>query len=581
MVCARLFRLLMFSIVVSTTSLAQQVAGTARLADSGGPAGGTAVLLVNTAGVIIAGTLSASDGGYLLHAPSAGKFRVRARRMGFAPDSSNELLFELGGELHFDPILKPVTSSLQVVSVVGVQRCKISRESGAIASRLWEAAQNALSATIAAADGGQIAFRLTRFERELEPATGRVVRETVSQLRASNSEPYHSLSPDSLAKVGYAHAEGDSSVYFAPDARTLTSEVFTETHCLRPVEDRAKPTQIGLGFEPVAHSRLVDVGGVLWFDRASSELRDLDYRYEFPNAIRSSTAQSTESAAGHIEYRRLDSGGWIVNRWVIRVPIQVEERANTLSSNGNNDLILRSSRATGTRAVWEIGGAVADVFKPADSLLADAQDPSQLLGSVIMGATQSGVPGVNVALSLLGAASQNRSSQTSLAGTFTFDNIPAGNYLLSASAAAFDTLNAIVAPLPVVVSPGTRQTVTIAVPSAEEARAALCPGVSPASPLVHGMVQDSATGRPIVGARVDAYWLTGTVRTGAIGGGLAASAHERTTLTDTKGKYVFCDMEPTTRLLLSASVGARKSRRGPSLTLVERGIRMANLTLPR
>lgn len=433
MVFARLIPLVTFSVGISTPGLAQQAAGTTRLADSGAPASGTAVLLINTAGVIIAGTLSGSDGGYVLHAPSAGTFRIRARRMGFAPDSSNELRFEVGRELHFDPVLKPFTSSLRVVTVEGVQRCKVSTESGEIASRLWEVAQNALSATIAAAYDGQIAFRLTRFERELEPNTGRVVREAVSQLRASNTEPYHSVAPDSLAKVGFAYTEGDSSVYFAPDARTLTSEVFTETHCLRPVEDRAKPSQIGLGFEPVAHSDLVDVGGVLWFDRASSELRDLDYRYEFPNAVGSSSAQSLESATGHIEYKRLESGGWIVNRWVIRVPIQGAERASTLASNGNNELILRSSRATRTRAVWEVGGEVRAVLKPGDPSLAQAQNASELRGSVIMGGTRAGIPGVSVVLSMVGVASRSRTSQTSLAGAFTFDSIPVGNYLLSVS----------------------------------------------------------------------------------------------------------------------------------------------------
>src|SRR5690348_2311055 len=99
MVFARLFRLVTFSVVLSTPSLAQQLVGTARIADSGAPASGTAVLLVNAAGVIIAGTLSGSDGRYVLSAPSAGKFRIRARRVGFAPDSSNELLFEVGQEL--------------------------------------------------------------------------------------------------------------------------------------------------------------------------------------------------------------------------------------------------------------------------------------------------------------------------------------------------------------------------------------------------------------------------------------------------------------------------------------------------
>lgn len=579
----RRIQLFALSAGLSTPLQAQQVSGTAQVADSHTPAAGAAIVLVTASGVIVGGTLSKSDGRYILRAPAAGRFRILARRMGFAPDSSGELRFDVGSELHFDPVLKPLASSLQVVSVEGVQRCEIGQESGAVASRLWEAAQNALSATIAAADGQEIAFRLIRFRRELEPGTGRVMRESVSQLRALNTEPYRSVSPDSLAKTGFARNEGDSSVYFAPDARTLTSEVFTETHCLRPIKDAARPSQIGLGFEPVAHSRLVDVSGVLWFDRASGELRDLDYRYEFPNSIRSYSApRSQEPATGHIEYVRLDSGGWIVKRWKIRVPTEVDERINTLSTNGTTgDIALRSSRGTRTAAVWEIGGEVSAVLRPADSLFSRSDELGELRGSVVTGPNHAGVAGVTVVLNSVGSTPHGSAKQTGSDGLFVFDSIPAGEYLLTATAASFDTLNAAVPPIPVRIESGSQQTVMVTVPSAQEGRAALCPGGNSRLSVLHGFVKDSVTGEPIAGARVNAYWLTGTIRTGGIGGGLSASAHERTTLTDSKGRYVLCDLEPTTHLLLSASVGVRKSSRSPSLTLVNGGIRMANVSIPR
>jgi len=576
----RVSRLATLAAGITTPLFAQQVTGTARIADSHTPAAGIAIVLVSSNGVIVAGTLTRSDGQYTLRAPATGRFKVRARRIGFSPDSSDELRFDARAELHFDPVMKPVTSSLQVVSVTGTQRCDISPESGATASRLWEAAQNALSATIAAAGGEQIAFRLGRFEREVEPATGRIIRGSAWQMRALNSEPYHSVSPDSLVKTGFARSEGDSSVYFAPDARTLTSEVFAHTHCMHAVKDPSKPTQIGLAFEPVGRSRLIDVSGVLWLDRASGELRDLEYRYEFPNANQGyGAARSQESATGHIEYRQLDNGAWIVSRWIIRVPIQTEERKNTLSLNGaTSDPTLRSSRGTVTTAVWEVGGDVSEVLKPGDPAFAQVEQLGQVRGSVITGPNHGGIPGVTIALTTVGNPSQSRTKQTSADGLFAFDSIPEGDYTLNVTAASLDTLNALFTPVSVRVSAGTQQTVMIMVPSPAEGRAALCPGSNPRAPVLHGLVTDSASGQPIPGARVDAYWLTGTIR--GTEGGLAASAHERVTLTDSKGKYVLCDMEPTTRLLLTASIGARKSRRAPSLTLVEGGIRMTNVLIP-
>src|SRR6266571_163404 len=135
----RVSRLATLAAGITTPLFAQQVTGTARVADSHTPAAGIAIVLVSSNGVIVAGTLTRSDGQYTLRAPATGRFNVRARRIGFSPDSSDELRFDAGAELHFDPVMKPVTSSLQVVSVTGTQRCDITPESGATASRLWEA----------------------------------------------------------------------------------------------------------------------------------------------------------------------------------------------------------------------------------------------------------------------------------------------------------------------------------------------------------------------------------------------------------------------------------------------------------
>jgi Carboxypeptidase regulatory-like domain len=581
MTIAYVFGLAAICVVVAPAVYCQQVAGTARVTESNAGSPGTSIVLVSPSGVIIAGTLSRSDGRYLLRAPTGGRFRIRARRIGFAPDSSEELTFTAGGELHFDPVLKPLTTSLQAVSVEGTDRCFVRPGSGAQAFRLWEAVQNALSATIAASGGKQFAFRLGRFEREIDPVTGRIIHGSAWQMRALSSEPYYSVSPDSLVVTGFAKADGDSSIYFAPDARTLTSEVFARTHCIRSVQDPANPERIGLGFEPVSHTALVDVGGVLWLDRASGELRTLDYRYEPPAGRRTQEISSgPESATGRIEYRRLDNGGWIVDRWIIRVPVQKEERNNTVSSSGaGGNLTVRSSRVTRATAIWEIGGDVTAVLDPSNSGFSEQSEVGDLRGSVTVGPNHVGVPGVEIEIASTSTSVQHRRRVTDTNGLFAFDSLPEGEYTLTAGVPAFDTLNTLVAPVSLRIGRNTQQTVTIAVPSSEDGRAALCPASnSPDAIIVHGFVTDSATGQPVIGARVDAYWLTGAMRSNI---GLSASAHERTTLTDKSGKYVLCGMEPTTRLLLIASLGLRKSRRSPSITLAEGSMRLANLQIPR
>jgi hypothetical protein len=575
-----LFSLTIASLGLGPSVFCQQVSGTAQVLESHASSPGTSIVLVSSSGVIIAGTLSGADGKYFLRAPSPGRYRIRARRIGFAPDSSDEMTFGAGGTLHFDPLLKPLTTSLQAVSVEGAGRCVVSPASGAQAFRLWEAAQNALSATIAASTGKQFGFRLGRFQREIDLTTGRIIHGSEWEMRALSSEPYYSISPDSLATTGFARTEGDSAVYFAPDARTLTSAVFAQTHCMRPIQDGSKPELIGLEFEPAAGTGLVDVGGVLWLDRASGELRNLEYRYVRGAGNRALGSSATESATGRIEYRRLDNGGWIVNRWLIRVPVQKDERSNTLSSSaaGGNPTV-RSTRIARTTALWEIGGEVRAVLSPDDPAFTQQSNVGVVRGSIVTGPNHIGVPNVEIRIVSNGPSAPSRRAMTGNDGLFAFDSLPEGEYRLSVSAPSFDTLNTLVQPLPLPVGANTLQTVTIAIPSAEEGRAALCSLNPSATTIVHGFVTDSATGQRVAGARVEAYWLSGTTRN--IIGGLSASAHERITLTDSSGKYVFCGLEATTRLLLTASLGSRKSPRAPSISIAAGDMRFANLQLPQ
>jgi hypothetical protein len=275
----------------------------------------------------------------------------------------------------------------------------------------------------------------------------------------------------------------------------------------------------------------------------------------------------------------LDKGGWIVNRWLIRVPVLRDERSNTLSSNGaGGEPTVRSTRVARTTAFWEVGGDVRAVLDPADPAFSQQSEVGAVRGSIVTGANHVGVSNVEINIASTGPSTQSRTTTTGSDGLFSFDSLPEGDYRLPVSAASFDTLNTLVQPLSLRVDASTSQAVTIAIPSAEEGRAALCSANPSSTIIVHGFVTDSATGRRVAGAHVEAYWLSGTTRNI---GGLSASVHQRVTLTDSNGRYVFCGMEPTSRLLLTASLGSRKSRRMPSITIAAGDMRFANLQLPR
>jgi hypothetical protein len=561
----------MNALVIAATILAtgiranaQEVSGTAHIAGSSLPIGGTSIVLIDPAGVIVTGTLSQPDGRYSLRLPSTGQFRLRARRIGFAPDSSAVLDFTAASTLRFDPAMTALRTTLEVVKVEGIQKCEVGHESGDAAYELWEAAQNALAATIAAAGDKQFVYRLGRFLREVEPDSSRVIHASQWRVRSLSSEPYYSVSPESLSVTGFARVEGDSSVYYAPDARTLTSEAFIRNHCLRAVKDTARPDQLGLAFEPVRRNNLVDVSGVLWLDRASSELRDLEYRYEMPAPPRGRVVlpRGAQATTGRIDYRRLDNGAWIVQNWIIRVPV-LEFEPPTRSQR------LGGPRQLRTTAIWEVGGDVQGMASR-DSLATMPDDRFATVdGRVTGGTAQLPVVGAELTLNRSDASSPALVQRTQAGGIFTFDNIVPGDYELRMTKIEFDTVYITLAAMPLRLAAGQAETMTITMPDPDERRALLCHGASAKAVIVHGTVTDSATGNPIARAKVAAIWRRPKL----------ATSEEREVTSGKDGQYAFCDLEPTGDVVVASSAVARMSKRSPGFPLREGGIYMVNFRL--
>lgn len=375
-----------------------------------------------------------------------------------------------------------------------------------------------------------------------------------------------------MADKGFARQRGDSATYFAPDARTLISDVFSRTHCFRPITGKDKPDRIGLRFEPVSETNVVDVAGVLWLDRASSELRSLEYQYTFgPN-------RETRDAGGRITYARLNNGLSIVTDWLIRVPVEKSEARTTPSATGSIDdrSSLRTSHGLRVTALWEIGGTVKTIMDP-NELALGASTMSVVKGNLINEEDHRALKGIAVEIGSTKEPRESRRVTTGDDGSFMFDSLGEGEYDLSVPEPRFDTLNTPVVPVRMHVAPATAQTVTITVRGPNAGRASLCPsGVSPKAIVIHGIVTDSASGRPIAKARVSAFWLSDVQ---ASSRSITAVPHELTTYTGPLGRYAFCSAEPTHRLLLSASVGALHSPRLPSLTVSNGETRLYDLRI--
>ena len=296
----------------------QAVEGRMVEAGSGEAIPGASVMLLDASGERVDFTLTGADGAFRLAAPGPGTFRIGYERIGYSGGESAPL--ELGpDEVARHPLevaVRPL--ALPTIEAVTERRCAVRPADGESASRIWEETRKALEATAWTERSGAVEFTLRTWERRLDPRTLEVVEETDRiRERATRSSPWVADDPERLVREGFVRREGKAFVYFAPDAATLLSDAFLDTHCFRPVvPPEEAPGWVGLAFEPDGRADVPDVRGVLWVDRESAELSLLVYDYVgLPRELR------FDVAGGRVEFERLPTGEWIVERWRIRMPI--------------------------------------------------------------------------------------------------------------------------------------------------------------------------------------------------------------------------------------------------------------------
>ena len=121
-------------------------------------------------------------------------------------------------------------------------------------------------------------------------------------VRAPSERPFRSQDAAILARDGYAVEESGEVIYYAPDADVLLSDTFAATHCFQLTDaPPGQPGLIGLRFRPVEAARdRRDIEGTFWLDRASAELRSLDFTFTNLPGV----AERVEPG-GRVEFTRL------------------------------------------------------------------------------------------------------------------------------------------------------------------------------------------------------------------------------------------------------------------------------------
>jgi len=280
---------------------------------------GALVVLQDSAGKRVAQGVSGVEGRYALGAPAAGLYVLRVLRIGYRPFDSRVRL-TAGETVNHAVILTGVALILPEIAVAGTSMCGDRARGDTLSSNLWTQAGTALAIT-----AQTVKSRSLRFETSLENRNIDRLGTTsdVDQLNELNilAWPVRSPPPDTLLVSGFVENIDDVVVgptWYGPDAEFLLSEPFFSGHCFWAVPPSAVTPAgwVGLAFEPGMKDQRSDIRGTLWLDRESAQLRRLDFQYtRVPKWARGF------EAGGVLVFAPLPGGGWIVQRWMLRVPL--------------------------------------------------------------------------------------------------------------------------------------------------------------------------------------------------------------------------------------------------------------------
>lgn len=332
---------LALSVALAGPARAQTVAG--ELVDAAGaPVSAARIVLLTADGTTAASALSDRDGRFVLRGPAAGEYRLRAERIGYAATESEPFRLEEGLRTTQRMAAGDARVRLDAITVSTRSRCAPRPGSSAGTAAVWEEVRKALDGVRSTRAGREGRFTLELYERDVDPQSGAVTGEERRTVEGVAEQPFVTVDPARLAEAGFIELDDEGYRYAAPDAEVVLSERFLEDHCFAlRTAGAPSPGLIGLAFQPVRGRRVPDVEGVLWVDRATAELRRMEFAYTRP-PVRGPRGVP----GGTIEFQRLPDGRWLTSAWQLRMPVVGIRDAYTIGEQSRH-----------LHAIREVGGS--------------------------------------------------------------------------------------------------------------------------------------------------------------------------------------------------------------------------------
>jgi hypothetical protein len=356
---------LFLGILTSGPLAAQEWAGRIEASTDSAPVAGALVILMDSAGREARRTLSSPTGGFSLALPGPGRYQVRVLRIGYAGWLSSATVFGPGERKDTRLLIEDRIIQLAAIEVRTTRsRCGVRPGDGDIIASLLSEAEKALAITDQTIRQGNLRFRTETYVSR-PTADGTIGERTTRTSSGQAMWPVASAPPDSLAKYGFVHepvaTRSDPSpsagpVYFGPDARILFSDWFLDGHCFSVEAFADTAGAIEVSFAPVRGSRR-DIRGRLTLDRTTLELRSLEFWYTGLGRW-----VTKDSAGGSMSFHKLQTGAWIIDRWLLRAPIPLVGRRDTVlfgfAESGGRVREIRDGRNGG---VERLSRAVPDL----------------------------------------------------------------------------------------------------------------------------------------------------------------------------------------------------------------------------
>jgi hypothetical protein len=451
------------------------------------PLSGVVLQLTDSTSRAVARALTNERGEFRLTAPAQGRYRVRTTRIGFQPVNTELFALASTAEVTQRIVLasKPIVRD-PVRSVVRTSCRVLGLDSTAITFAAWEQVRAALAAAEVTAETQQLATTTLTYDRT-RSLEGVTVQQAGRVTTARAAQPWHSVSADSLRKVGYVILEPESKdrVFHGPDLRVLGSDLFAEDHCFH-IAASTDTTRVGIAFEPTSQRKsMPEIVGTVWLDRATSELREMEWQYI--NVARNIDETAT---GGAMHFARLRTGQWLISRWNIHMPF--------VAFGGGSD-----QGSVTFRGIKTLGGEL---------IAAAGRDGSDTLWTgprmTLHGFAFDSLSKQALTSALIGIAGGSRSVITDATGHFSFENLMPGVYRLITQ---HEALEAIGIPYHVTTAVFTTESdsARITMPSFETIWRLSCESAPPAkdTALVFGTVTGIGRPKPIAGATVYATWV--------------------------------------------------------------------------